>query len=51
MRAIDQSVRKKIYIIRELYFRGEEKHGEKRDERQIERERERKIYDKRGDQS
>ena len=25
-------------IIRELYYRGEEKHGEKRDERQIERE-------------
>ena len=31
-------MREKKYIIRELYYRGEEKLGEKRDERQIERE-------------
>ena len=36
--AIDRLVREKKYIIRELYYRGEEKLGEKRDERQIERE-------------
>ena len=29
--------RKKIYIIRELRYRGEEKHGEKREQRQRER--------------
>ena len=37
VRAIDRSVRGKKN--RELYYRGEEKHREKRDERQIERER------------
>ena len=35
--AIDRSVREKN-IIKELYYKGEDKHGEKRDERQIERE-------------
>ena len=35
--AIDWSVREKN-IIRELYYRGEEKHGKKRNKRQIERE-------------
>ena len=35
--AIDRSVREKN-IIKEHYYKGEEKHGEKRDERQIERE-------------
>ena len=38
VRAIDRSVRGKKKN-RELYYRGEEKHREKRDERQIERER------------
>ena len=36
VRAIDQLVRKKN-IIRELYYRGEEKHGERERERERER--------------
>ena len=43
--AIDQSVKEKKNLIRELCYRGEEKHGEKREERQLERE----IYGKRRD--
>ena len=35
--AIDQSVKEKKNLIRELRYRGEEKHGEKREERQRER--------------
>ena len=42
VKAIDWSVRGKKNIIKELYYRGEEKHGEKR-ERERERERERSM--------
>ena len=38
---------KKKNLIRELCYRGEEKHGEKREERQLKKE----VYGKRRDQS
>ena len=37
--ATDRSVKEKKNLIKELCYRGEEKHGEKREERQLERER------------
>ena len=39
--------KKKKNLIREFCYRGEEKHGEKREERQLKKE----IYGKRRDQS
>ena len=45
VRAIDRSVKEKKNLIWELYYRGEEKHGEKREERQLERERERDLWE------
>ena len=45
VRAINQSVKEKKNLIRELCYRGEEKHGEKKEERQLERERERDLWE------
>ena len=43
--AIERSVKEKKNLIRELCYRREKKYGEKREERQLERE----IYEKRRD--
>ena len=47
MQRVSEGKKKKKNLIRELCYRGEEKHGEKREERQLKKE----IYGKRRDQS
>ena len=47
VKAIDRSMKEKKILIRELCYRGEEKHGEKREERSIGRG-ETKVSDSKG---